>query len=191
MPAASDVSAARDLTLQKIGRNVVNFQKMEAMLKFILTVANFSVPVSKVQAHLETKAKHLRSKPMGQLVESAAKNLHSEAPAMPPDISEIWIGHSFSLSEGGSQFPDWRCEMRKVVRERNNLLHHMLASWSPHSIESCQALCGLLDVQRERMLPAYEHLETIVKAIRESHEELARDADGIVAGILSRRALGT
>jgi hypothetical protein len=33
--------------------------------------------------------------------------------------------------------------------------------------------------------------ESIVKAICESHEELARDADGIVAGILSRRAHGT
>lgn len=36
MPHDFDVSAARDLALQKIGRNVVNVQKMEAMLTVVL-----------------------------------------------------------------------------------------------------------------------------------------------------------
>jgi hypothetical protein len=95
MPPEVDISGARDLTLQRIGRNVVNFQKMEAMLKFILTVANFSAPASKLQTHLETQAKHLRTKPMGHLVERAARALHAQAQAAPPDITEIWFSHSF------------------------------------------------------------------------------------------------
>jgi hypothetical protein len=174
MSVASDISATRDLALSKVGRNVVNFQKMEAMLKFILKVANFSVPISGVQQHLNTQTTRLQSQPMGQLVESAAKNLHAERPAPLPDVKEIWLTYSISLSEGGSQLHEWRREMRNVVRERNNLIHRMLASWDPHSIDSCHALCEALDAQRERILRAYEHLESIVRAIRESHEELAR-----------------
>jgi len=190
MSTESDVAIARDLTLQKIGRNVVNFQKMEAMLKFILTVANFSVPITKTQSHLEGQAKRVRNNPLGQLVEKAARQLHSDPPKPPPDIAEMWVSHSFSLKDGGSRLADWRREMRRVVKERNALIHRMLATWNPRSIDSCSALCKKLDEQRERIIPAYSHLESVVAAIRESHQELARDADQIVARILSERAHG-
>jgi hypothetical protein len=187
MPNDSDSAGARNLTLQKIGRNVVNFQKMEAMLKFILTVANFSVPLSTAQSHLRGQSKRVRKRSMGQLIEQAAKTLHSDAPKAPPDIKEIWISHSFSLKEGGSKIADWRREMRRVVKERNALIHHMVASWNPHSSKSCSVLCEELDQQRERILPSYNHLESVVSAIRESHGDLARAADEIGASILGER----
>jgi hypothetical protein len=183
-------SAARDLTLQKIGRNVVNFQKMEAMLKFILTATNFSTPISKVQKCLEIQARSLRNKSMGVLVEGAARALHSEAPTAPQDAKEIWVTHAFTLGEGGSKLPDWRREMRKVVGERNKLIHKMLSSWDPRSLESCRSLCEELDAQRERILPAYEHLESVAKAIRESHLEMAQEVDELVASFLDRRTHG-
>jgi hypothetical protein len=189
MPTDAAVSDARDLTLQKIGRNVVNFQKMEAMLKFILRVANFATPASKSQEHLETQAKLHRTKPMGHLIDLAAKALHGETPSIPKDAREIWVTHSISLSDG-SQLKQWRKEFRRVVRERNALIHRMLATWNPSSVESCHALCEELDTQRERILPAYEHLQSIVKAIRESHEELARNVDAIAASEFSERPHG-
>lgn len=183
-------SDARALTLQKIGRNVVNFQKMEAMLKFILTATNFAAPISKVQAHLEGQAKHLRNKPMGVLVEGAAKALHSELPEAPSDTKEIWVRHVFTLSEGGAELRDWRREMKRVVRERNTLIHKMLSSWDPSSLESCRTLCEALDAQRERILPAYEHLESVAKAIRESHLEMAQELDTLVASFLNSQTHG-
>ena len=187
MPSDPGSADARNLTLQKIGRNVVNFQKMEAMLKFILTVANFSVPLSTAQSHLRGQAKRVRKHPMGHLIEEAAETLHSDPAKPPPDIKEIWISHSFSLKEGGSKIADWRREMRRVAKERNALIHHMIASWNPRSSKSCSALCEELDQQRERILPSYRHLESVVSAIRESHGELARAADELVATILGER----
>lgn len=182
------VLSARDLTLQKIGRNVVNFQKMEAMLKFVLTVGNFTGPISKTESLLNGNAKRVRSQPMGHLVEQAARALHSDPPKPPPDIAEIWFSHSFSLKDGGSQLPQWRREMRRVVKERNSLIHNMLAAWNPNSLDSSMALCKELDGQRERIISAYNHLESVVLAIRESHQELASQVDQIVSNILSERA---
>ena len=89
MASDSESCSARDLTLQKIGRNVVNFQRMEAMLKFVLTVTNFSAPIGEAQRHLDGQLKSLRSAPMGTLVEDAAKALHSEPRAPPENIQEI------------------------------------------------------------------------------------------------------
>jgi hypothetical protein len=70
--------------------------------------------------------------------------------------------------------------MDAVVRERNVLIHRMLVSFDPSSLDSCNALSGLLDVQRERILPAYQHLESLVKAIRETHTEIAANVDSIL-----------
>jgi len=185
--ADSEVIAARNLALQKIGRNVVNFQKMEAMLKFILTFANFSVPASKTESYLQQKTKHLRTKPMGELVEHTAKILHSEAAAPPPDVSELWVSLSLSLGEGGSDMKEWRREMRRIVKERNQLIHHMLVPFDPHSAESCNVLSIELDAQRERILDSYQHLESIVIAIREQHQYLADNVDAIVSGVMASR----
>jgi hypothetical protein len=180
MPIESGMEETRNLTLQKIGRNVVNFQKIEAMLRFILTVTNFSGPLPKAQSHLKRRSKNVRRQSMGKLAATAAKALHSDAPGTPPDVKEAWISLSFSLKDGGSRI-EWRAAMRHVVKERNRLIHQMVASWNPHAVESCTALCEELDQQRERMIPAYKHLESVVSAIRESHRDLARAADEVVA----------
>jgi hypothetical protein len=81
-----DIVATRDLVLQKIGRNVVNFQKMEAMLKFVLTFANFTTPISDTESRLRQQANSDRKHPMGKLVEQAAEALRSGPPMAPPDI---------------------------------------------------------------------------------------------------------
>jgi hypothetical protein len=190
MPAESDIIAARDMTLQKIGRNVVNFQKMEAMLRYILVAANFSVPLAEVHKHLESEKQRIRKYPLGNLTEEAAKVLHSVAKKAPADIDEIWISSSFELGSGGSKLSDWRREMRRVVRERNELIHRMLASWNPNSIDSSRKLCAELDEQRERILSAYNHLESIAVAMRESHQELTQRLDDAVASTLSTRSDG-
>ncbi len=183
-----DIVATRDLVLQKIGRNVVNFQKMEAMLKFVLTFANFTTPISDTESRLQQQANSDRKHPMGKLVEKAAKALHSEPPMAPPDIKEMWVSHSLNLSESGSDIREWRREMRRIVKERNLLIHHMLVPFNPSSLESCHALIIQLDEQRERILQAYEHLESLVTAIRDVHRDLAENVDEIVASIVASRA---
>jgi hypothetical protein len=190
MSIDGNVLSARDITLQKIGRNVVNFQKMEAMLKFVLTAANISGPIAKTESLIRGNAKRVRSQPMGHLVDKAATALHSDPPKPPPEIAEIWVSHSFSLRDGGSQLLEWRREMRRVVKERNSLIHKMLATWDPNSLDSTNALGKELDEQRERIISAYNHLESVVLAIRESHQELASQVDQIVSDITSARENG-
>jgi len=186
MPTDIEVAVARDLALQKVGRNVVNFQRMEAMLKLLLKFANFSAPISKAREHFEAREKRHRTKPMGHLVELAAKALHGETPAVPADIGEGWATYSLSLGDG-SQMKEWRKEFRRVVRERNTLIHQMLAAWNPNSIESSRSLCQELDEQRERIMSAYRHLESVVKVIPELHQALAQNVDALAASIPSER----
>jgi hypothetical protein len=175
------VDAARNLALRKIGRNVVNFQKMEVMLKFIVTFANFSVPMSQIVEHLQAASMSVRNAPMGVLVDKASKAIRSDHKSAPQDATEVWISFSLKLDDGVLQPREWRRMIGEVVKERNALIHQMLASFDPSSLDSCNALSGLLDVQRERILPAYQHLESLVKAIRETHQEIAANVDSILS----------
>jgi len=71
--------------------------------------------------------------------------------------------------------------MKAVVAERNTLIHQMLAVFDPSSLESCELLSAKLDEQRNRIISAYEHVQSIVLAIRESYQDMAKHLDGIVA----------
>jgi hypothetical protein len=95
-------------------------------------------------------------------------------------MSEAWFSYSFTIGESKEEAREWWKVMKAVVTERNVLIHHMLATFNPSSIESCEVLCTRLDEQRSRIVSAYEHLESIVLAIQESHRDLATIVDGMV-----------
>ena len=174
------LEVARNLALQKVGRNVVNFQKMEAMLKYILAFANLQSPLSDIAKSITQKTAAIAKRPMGQLVADATKALHRDpdsTPRLPTDLNEVWFSYSFTISETREDAREWRKLMEAVVTERNALIHQMLATFDPNSLESCESLCVKLDEQRSRILQAYEQLESIVLAIRESHRELAKGVD--------------
>ena len=51
----------KEEALRKIGRNVVNFQKLEAMLKQLIVDSNLKGPVREIKARLEDKKEFYRS----------------------------------------------------------------------------------------------------------------------------------
>jgi hypothetical protein len=48
------MSKLKEIALRKIGRNVVNFQKIEGMLKLLLSQSNFKSPISKITETLNS-----------------------------------------------------------------------------------------------------------------------------------------
>lgn len=179
--AKPDVEDVRNVALQKIGRNVVNFQKMEAMLKFVLAFCEVNGPLGGISGQVADRVAAFSRMPMGRLVEEAGRGLFR---ASPPDASasasstEITVTVSFSLEGGNNEARGWKSAMREVVKERNRLIHQMLTGFDPTSKQSCEDLCMVLDAQRERFDSEYRHLQSLVQAIRESFQELALHLDG-------------
>ena len=119
---------------------------------------------------------------MGHLVEEGVTGLYTASGAAAPVSStEITVAISFSLEGGKNEAQVWKSAMMEVVNERNRLIHQMLAGFDPRSRESCEELSAVLDLQRERIVPAYEHLESLVRAIREGHTDLAQRIDETLA----------
>ena len=175
------VTVARDEAYQKIGRNVVLLQKMEAMLKALLTVSSYSHPVSKLSENVSKRASEIGAYTLGQAVERAAKALKAKPPAPPGySITEPWISFSISFEGKAWGINDWRKEMRQVVKDRNHLIHQAAASLNPNSFESCKALSVEVDKQWNRVQPAYNELSVMYSSIGEYRQFMSDNIDEIV-----------
>ena len=191
MPATPSVENLRNVTLQKIGRNVVNFQKMEAMLKFVVAFSDIRGPLDGIESQITKRIALFAKMPMGRLVEEGVDGLYPEVNTpFQPSASAGAISVSFSLEGGEDEARMWKSAMMAVVKERNRLIHQMLVDFDPQSVKSCERLCTELDAQRESILQSYAHLESLVSAIRTSHKELAEACDLDVQQHPGRRSNG-
>jgi hypothetical protein len=182
------LEVARDLALQKIGRNVVNFQKLEAMLKYISAFASLHGPVSELAETVATRTERLAKWPMGRLVNEASNVLHQDRESTehsPAELADAWFSATLTVTTQDGR--EWRKVMEAVVAERNALMHQMLVTFDPNSLESCELLSAKLDEQRSRTIPAYEHVQSIVLTIRDSYQDMARHLEGITAQDLTQK----
>lgn len=68
MNTDQNLSAIRDEVFQKIGRNVVNFQRIELMLKHLIANCQVSGYISEVKQIQEMKVADIKKKTLGTLV---------------------------------------------------------------------------------------------------------------------------
>lgn len=176
MTCPPDLEEARNSALQKIGRNVLNLQKLEAMLRYLLLVSDNTAPASTFSAEHAKRAKRIARMPMGELVERAAKDIfvsQEEKSKIPAGIQEPWLSFRFSIESDDATRLEWRKNLRKVVQERNALIHKMLSNFDPHAVESCRALSAVLDEQRARIIGPYASIESMFKAARDGLADIA------------------
>jgi hypothetical protein len=57
--------------------------------------------------------------------------------------------------------------LKSLVNDRNDLIHHLIPRFNPDSIESCLEIEQYLDQQRERLIPEYDHLKSLIESLEE------------------------
>lgn len=169
------LAAARDEVLRKIGRNLVNFQRMEAMLKLLNANQRISGTVSDL-AEISARVKRRASKmPMGHLAEEFLRSVYSSHEATEQaDSHKASVTFSFRIEADAALVVERKLALRAVVRERNKLVHQWLSEFDPNSRESCQKLGVALDEQNARVLPEFEILRAIIRTLRESQREVMK-----------------
>ena len=182
----------RDEVLRKIGRNIVNFQKMEAMLKLLNTQQAISGSMSDLSRIAAKAKKTTAQQPMGRLADAFIRSVYSSEPAVAghESVKEISVTFSLRIEADPALIAERRRALRSVVKERNKLVHQWLASFDPNSLESCKTLAADLDEQHARIWPEFETLRTIVMAVRECQREAGRylASDAFVAELGRSRA---
>jgi hypothetical protein len=160
-----ELEKLRNEVLRKIGRNVVLFQQIERMLKFLLTNGKHSGYVSELKKNQERRAATFHKKSMGIAVEQFLESTFTgskESTSMPEDLKEVWISFNLQIESDDIHYEERKKALASLVDDRNELIHHLLPKWNFNSFESGKEIEYYLDQQREKILPEFEYLKALI-----------------------------
>jgi hypothetical protein len=170
MNTDQDLSAIRDEVFQKIGRNLVNFQKIELMLKHLIANGAVSGYMSELKQIQEKKLEGVKKKTLGTLVGEFVETTFQSGDSSPEptaELNEPYFSFSFSVGADADFYESKKRELKSLVDDRNDLIHHLLPRFNPESIDSCLEIRDYLDQQRERLIPEYEYLKSVIESLEE------------------------
>jgi len=164
-----DIASLRDDALRKIGRNVVNFQKVEYCLKALVAFSNIQGHPIDLQSRQPIDGARSRRMPMGDLAQSFHRNVYGDDQKSdaPKDLSAPWLSTFFKLETDPKTVKAHKQTLSMLVYERNKLIHRDLASFDHNSAEHCRRLIIVLDDQNIRILNELEQLKSILAVFKE------------------------
>lgn len=178
MESELDLTKIRDEVCRKIGRNLLNFQKIELMLKQIITNSRISGSINDLHENHKERAATVQNKMMGRLVGQLTKNIlqNSEShPQLETNPTEPHINIFFKLEMDVESYERKKQELKSLVEDRNDLIHHLLPRFNPDSIESCLEIEKYLDKQQEKLIPEFNYLKSIIQTMKECVEQITSE----------------
>jgi len=175
----SDLQSEQNEALRKIGRNVLYFQRMEAMLKFLVSRSGIEGDSpEELKAHRDKRVEAVSRNTMGALVKSLFDTVYTSSDAaegVAGKVSEKRFSMSLTIESAPEAMEQQRAALDQIVEERNNLIHQMLANFDQSSMESCHDLGSVLDAQLDRVRPQYENLLQLVQAMQDGAQQIAEE----------------
>jgi hypothetical protein len=171
MDESVNIEAVRAEALRKLGRNIVNFSKIEGVFKYLLAISQLEGNGQTISELLLKNQTRLRKQTLGKLVDEFNKNFSRDASQSEPipDFSDEEISWSLKVTYDNSDFLKLQNRaFKRIVTERNRLIHQDLARFDTNSIEDCHNLITVLDEQNPRLLAQLEELMRLIENLRKS-----------------------
>lgn len=163
-----------DETLQKVGRNVLAYQRLESMLKYLIANCKIEGPVSELQTSLRQNTERVSRKTMGVLVGELDAFLHDGGSVDSQTINEAeWV--SIEIEIEPAVLEQMKSDLKDIVESRNRLIHSDLSNLNEASEISMEKLTNSLDEQYDKLLPVYEGVSKIVQRIPEVYRFMANN----------------
>lgn len=170
----SDLKSTQDEILRRVGRNLLLFQKIEGLLKFLLSNHKAGGTPVDFKERQQKQIDTINRTMLGLLVDKYVTEVLNDAGVEEPeeDSTADWFTFSFRIS-GDTEFIEaMRRDMKLMTEQRNELVHGFLPRWQPESPEKTEETLAYLDIQREKVLPMHEHLRATASHIQESRKKL-------------------
>ncbi|GCE62292.1 hypothetical protein [Microcystis aeruginosa] len=170
-----DIEVVRTEALRKLGRNIVNFSKIEGILKYLLSVSQIERLSTSTRNQFVDSHERFRKRPLGQLVKVLHNTVLVDDSQSEPqlDSSELGMSWSFKVTYSDSDFLNAQKQaLSDIVAERNKLIHEDLALLDTSSIEDYYKLISLLDEQNPRLLTHLEELGWMLTSFIEGIKDL-------------------
>lgn len=192
--ADESLERLRDEMFRKLGRNLLNFQKAESLLKLMVPRMSVRGVPGEWEASLNRQVEGAQMSTLGCLI---GKLLDLGLPASdepdvhPDDAANGWMSVRFRLPVADGDEEVVRADLQWMLDQRNELVHHFLVRCLPESRERLEQACVWLDEQRERFRPIYDKLFDWVRGIAQAGQTMAsaETADLMESLILRQSAL--
>lgn len=176
MEIDTELDKLRNEVLRKIGRNVMLFQQVEHMLKYLLANSKVSGYASELTINKEQRAATIGKQTMGKVANQFFENVFSESVPeetsnSPEELKELWFDFRYTVQCEQDYYQERKNALTSIITERNDLIHHLLPKWDSSLTESCIEIDLYLEQQREKILPEIELLKEQIKNFREAVKE--------------------
>ena len=157
--------------LQKIGRSVLGYQRIEWMLKqMVLHARILGTPSGTLEGNPDTTKK----KTLGPRIEDYFNTLFSPADNSKLDErNEPYFAFSFHIGLTEEQLKPWRKSFKQLLDDRNELIHVRLGTFNRTDSNQCLDLINELDTQHKRLKTFHDNLREQFLLILDSRKELA------------------
>jgi len=170
-----ELKKAKDVVLRKIGRNVLLFQQVEHMIKYLIANGQASGIISELIENQEQRTSSVKKQTMGMLAGQYLDEIHlgrAEDTERQEELKEAYFSFSFKVDCDSDYYETRKQALASIVDDRNDLIHHLLPKFNPHSIESCIEVDQYLDQQREKLLPELDLLKNMVENLQEGRKAI-------------------
>lgn len=158
-----------------MGRNLLLFQHIEGLLKFLLSYHKAGGELVDFKEQQQKRIDTINRTTLGSLVDKYGTEVLQDAGAEVPEeeIPAEGLTYSFRIS-GNAEFVEvMRRDLKLMTEQRNELVHGFLPRWQPDSPEKLEETLAYLDTQRENVLPMQAHLRTTASHIQENCKKLS------------------
>ena len=119
MNGSSDLETVSTEALRKLGRNILNFSKLEAGFKRLLLVSHIEGTTTTIRDNIKAKQVKLHQQTLGALVTQFTRNIlcDVEKPEPPAQLTKPCLSLSFNVTSTHSD--EWQQALRTLVEEQN------------------------------------------------------------------------
>lgn len=179
-PTDVDIETFRTEALRKLGRNIVNFSKIEAVLKLLLSFSQFEVRKGEISEQFHKNYDRRRKETLGRLVQGFYKSVLVDSSQVATTTASANCDFSISFKftyNDPNLLKSQKRALSDIVRERNKLIHQDLALLDTSCIEDYRKLISLLDEQHPRLLAHFEELIRMIETMSEILKDLPKSPE--------------
>lgn len=175
---SANLEEAKNITCQKLGRNIFNFGLVEQWLKWLVSLSDVTttgaVIDSKTVRRIDKAQKMMLGQLIGDILEKWHPDNHSKVNQI-QDLFDIRIAFSFGIEMNLNDYHMVKESLEAMVGDRNYLVHQFSKSYSLSTVENCHEASIYLDDLHEKHLVSMKHLQEVVKTYLELLKELPQE----------------
>jgi hypothetical protein len=174
MKASENGAVVIEMVHQKVGRNLFLFQKLEYTLKMIVSMSEISGYSSDLEANKERRKAWAMKQTLGQIVGEHIESFNpveERVPKPSPIRNEPYFSIRLTTQCEDNYLDQRKSVLAGLVKERNELAHHLLATYKLDNEASRKQLISMLDNQYQRLVEevdlSFDHGKSQFKICKE------------------------